>query len=76
MEVHIDAIQPGDKVLVHDDLLATGGTVSAACKLIERLGGEVVGICFLIELSFLNGRERLKNYDIFSIVKYNSEQEL
>lgn len=76
MEVHIDAIQPGDKVLVHDDLLATGGTVSAACKLIERLGGEVVGICFLIELNFLNGRERLKNYDVFSIVQYNSEQEL
>ncbi|CUT00982.1 adenine phosphoribosyltransferase, partial [Candidatus Kryptonium thompsonii] len=76
MEVHVDAIKPGEKVLVHDDLLATGGTVSAACKLIERLGGEVVGICFLIELSFLKGRDRLKNYDVFSIVQYNSEQEM
>ena len=76
MEVHIDAIRPGERILVHDDLLATGGTVSAACKLIERLGGKVVGICFLIELAFLKGRERLKNYDIFSIVTYESEQEM
>lgn len=73
MEIHKDAIQQGEQVLMHDDLLATGGTVLAACKLVERLGGHIIGLSFLIELSFLKGRERLKNYDIFSIVSYDSE---
>jgi len=73
IEIHKDAIQPGDKVLLHDDLLATGGTMEAACKLIEKLGGEVVQISFLIELSFLNGREKLNGYDVRSIIQYDSE---
>jgi adenine phosphoribosyltransferase len=73
IEIHKDAIQTGDKVLLHDDLLATGGTMEAACKLIEKLGGEVVQISFLIELNFLNGREKLKSYDVRSIIQYGSE---
>lgn len=73
IEIHKDAIVPGDKVLLHDDLLATGGTMEAACKLVERLGGKVVQISFLIELNFLNGREKLKNYDVRSIIQYDSE---
>lgn len=73
IEIHKDAIQKGDMVLLHDDLLATGGTMEAACKLVERLGGKVVQISFLIELSFLNGREKLKNYDVRSIIQYDSE---
>lgn len=71
MEIHKDAIQPGDKVLVHDDLLATGGTVAAACKLIEKLQGEVEGICFLIELTPLNGRKVIPDKDVFSLIKYD-----
>ena len=73
LEIHKDAIQNGDKVLVHDDLLATGGTMNAVCQLIEKLGGEVVQISFIIELSFLKGREKLKPYDIRSIVNYEDE---
>ena len=73
MEIHEDAITSGERVLVHDDLLATGGTVLAACRLVEKLGGKIVGLCFLIELSFLKGRDRLKNYDMFSILNYHSE---
>jgi adenine phosphoribosyltransferase len=73
IEIHKDAIQPGDKVLLHDDLLATGGTMEAACKLVEKLGGEVVQISFLIELSFLNGREKLKKYEVHSLITYDSE---
>ena len=73
LEIHLDAIQKGERVLIVDDLLATGGTVQATCKLVEKLGGEIIGITFLIELSFLNGREKLKNYDVFSIISYNSE---
>jgi adenine phosphoribosyltransferase len=73
IEVHKDAINPGDKVLIHDDLLATGGTAQAAIKLVEKLGGEVVQVLFLVELSFLNGREKLKGYDIKSLVDYTSE---
>ncbi|PIW98495.1 MAG: adenine phosphoribosyltransferase, partial [Ignavibacteria bacterium CG_4_8_14_3_um_filter_37_9] len=73
IEIHTDAIVPGDRVLLHDDLLATGGTAAAAIKLIEKLGGEVVQISFLIELVFLNGRERLKGYDIQSLIKYDAE---
>lgn len=73
MEIHKDAITPGERVLLHDDLLATGGTVLAACRLVEKLGGQIVGLCFLIELTFLHGRDRLKNYDVYSILKYDSE---
>ena len=73
LEVHRDAIQQGDRVLIHDDLLATGGTAVAACKLVESLGGQILGIAFLVELSFLKGRDRLGEYDIFSIIEYTSE---
>lgn len=73
IEIHTDSIEPGDKVLLHDDLLATGGTMEAASKLIEKLGAEVVQISFLIELSFLNGRDKLKKYEVHSLIKYDSE---
>jgi len=73
IEIHTDAIVPGDKVLLHDDLLATGGTAAAAVKLIEKLGGEVVQLSFLIELVFLNGRGLFKGYDIHSLIKYEGE---
>jgi adenine phosphoribosyltransferase len=73
-EVHTDSIGKGERVILVDDLLATGGTMAAAAKLVERLGGEVVGILALIELGFLKGREKLKGYDIFTIVNYESEE--
>lgn len=73
LEMHKDAIQPGDKVLIHDDLLATGGTMNAVCQLIEQLGGEIVQVSFIIELSFLNGRNKLSKYDVRSIVDYADE---
>jgi adenine phosphoribosyltransferase len=73
VEIHKDAIQSGDRVLLHDDLLATGGTALAACKLIEKLGGKIVQASFLIELSFLKGRERLKDYEVFALLDYKSE---
>ena len=73
IEIHKDAIVYGDRVLLHDDLLATGGTMEAACKLIESLGGEVVQISFIIELDFLNGKERLKNYEVHSLIHYDGE---
>jgi len=71
-ELHIthDAVKPGQKVLIVDDLLATGGTTEAAIKLVEKLGGEVVGCAFLIELKDLKGREHLKGYDVFSLMQY------
>ncbi len=68
--MHKDAIVPGQKVVIVDDLLATGGTLVAACKLIESLGGEVVGIVCVIELEDLNGREALNEYNVHSILKY------
>lgn len=68
IEMHRDALQPGDRVLLIDDLLATGGTIKAAVDLIEKLGAEVVGLGFLMELSFLDGREKLQGYDIFSLL--------
>lgn len=74
LEMHKDAILPGNKVLVHDDLLATGGTMNAVCQLIEKLGGEIVQVSFIIELSFLNGRDKLKPYDVRSIVNYADEK--
>jgi adenine phosphoribosyltransferase len=73
IEIHRDAISKGETVLIHDDLLATGGTVSATCKLVESIGGAIVGLSFLIELSFLKGRARLGSYDVFSIIEYDAE---
>jgi len=69
-EMHVDAIQKGDRVLIVDDLLATGGTARAACNLVEQLGGTVVELDFLIELSFLKGRERLQPYNVFALISY------
>ena len=73
VEIHKDAIEPNQRVLIIDDLLATGGTVAAAVQLVERLQGKIVGIGFIIELSFLNGREKLKDYDVLSLVTFESE---
>jgi adenine phosphoribosyltransferase len=73
LEVHSDAFAHGARVLVHDDLLATGGTARAVCDLVERLGGEVVGCAFLVELAFLPGRERLAPFEVHSLVVYDSE---
>ena len=70
LEVHVDAIKKGEKVLIHDDVLATGGTAAAACKLIETMGGEIVQCSFLMDLDFLKGREKLKPYDVVSLVTY------
>ena len=70
LEIHKDAIQKGDKVLIHDDVLATGGTAKAVCELVEKLGGEIVQCNFLMELTFLNGREKLNGYDIFAALRY------
>ncbi len=71
VEIHADAIKPGAKVLLVDDLLATGGTAEASCNLIERSGGRIEAILFLIELGFLKGRELIKEYDILSLICYN-----
>ena len=73
IEIHKDAIKPGQKVAVVDDLIATGGTVEAAVKLIERLGGEVVKIVFLMELEGLKGREKLKGYNVESVIRYEGK---
>lgn len=70
VQIHADSIQPGQNVIIVDDLLATGGTVEATVKLIERLGGKVIGIAFLIELEALKGREKLKDYNCYSVIKY------
>jgi len=71
LQMHKDAIKPGQRVAIVDDLLATGGTIESVIKLIEKLGGEVVSVDFIIELTDLKGRERLKNYDVMSLVKYD-----
>ena len=73
IEIHKSSIQPGDRVVLIDDLIATGGTIEAAAKLVERLGGEVVRMVFLLELSGLNGREKLKKYDVESVVSYEGK---
>jgi len=73
LEVHADAMAGGSRVLVHDDLLATGGTAEALCGLVEQAGGVVAGCAFVIELAFLGGRERLRDYDVHSLVVYESE---
>ncbi|EAQ99981.1 adenine phosphoribosyltransferase [Maribacter sp. HTCC2170] len=70
LEMHSDAILRGDKVLVHDDVLATGGTAKATCELIEKMGGEIVQCNFLLELDFLNGRGKLPDYDVKSLLLY------
>lgn len=73
IEIHKDAIKPGQKVVIIDDLIATGGTIEAAAKLIEELGGEVVKIIFLMELAGLKGTEKLKGYDVESIIRYEGK---
>ncbi len=74
IEIHKDAVKVGERVLLHDDLLATGGTAQAAASLIEKIGGEVAQISFIIELTFLKGREKLKNYDVKTLIEYDSEE--
>jgi adenine phosphoribosyltransferase len=73
LEIHKDGIKRGEKCLVVDDLLATGGTMKACCDLVEKLGGQIVGVAVLIELSFLKGRARFPNYNLHSAIKYDSE---
>ena len=73
LEIHTDAVRPGQKVLLLDDLLATGGTMAATARLVEKLGAEVVGVAFLIELSFLRGREKLKDYNLITLIQYEAE---
>jgi adenine phosphoribosyltransferase len=73
LELHSDAVAAGARVLVHDDLLATGGTARTLCRLVEQLGGVVAGCGFLIELAFLPGRERLAGYDVHALIAYDSE---
>ncbi|MGH9920130.1 MAG: adenine phosphoribosyltransferase [Nitrososphaerales archaeon] len=75
LEMHRDAIVKGERILIVDDLIATGGTALAAAKLVEVMKGNVVGFAFVVELSFLKGREALEGYDVFSIVKYASEED-
>ncbi len=70
LEMHKDAVKPGQKVVIVDDLIATGGTTEAMIKMIERLGGEVVKICFVMELAGLGGRKRLEGYDVMSLIRY------
>ena len=74
LELHADAIADGARVLIHDDLLATGGTAKAKIDLVEQLGGTVVGLAFVIELEFLSGREKLEGYDVCSLIKYSEYQ--
>ncbi len=73
LEMHVDAVKTGDKVLLVDDLLATGGTMQACAKLAEQAGAEVVGCAFAIELTFLPGRKKLEGYDVFSLMQYHDE---
>jgi adenine phosphoribosyltransferase len=70
LEVHSDAVTPGGRVIVLDDVLATGGTAKAKCELVEQLGGVVAGVLFVIELTFLHGRERLADYEVHSLIQY------
>ncbi|MBM7701403.1 adenine phosphoribosyltransferase [Metabacillus iocasae] len=70
LTIHKDAIKPGQRVLITDDLLATGGTIEATIKLVEQLGGIVVGTAFLIELTYLDGRDKLEGYDVFTLMEY------
>jgi adenine phosphoribosyltransferase len=70
LEMHLDAVVKGEKVLIADDLLATGGTAAATCQLVEKAGGQVFGLAFLIELADLHGRQRLKKYETFSLIQF------
>jgi adenine phosphoribosyltransferase len=70
VEIHIDAIEKGERILIHDDVLATGGTAEAVCKLVEQLGGEIVQCNFIMELAFLKGRDKLKSYDVQAVLNY------
>jgi adenine phosphoribosyltransferase len=70
VEMHKDAIRPGHRVLLVDDLLATGGTAAACTRLIEKLGGEVVGVAFLIDLTFLHGKDKLEGYDVYTVIEF------
>jgi adenine phosphoribosyltransferase len=70
LEVHRDAVTPGERVLIVDDVLATGGTAAATAQLVDRIGGKVIGIACLIELGFLNGRDKLEGHDLFSLINY------
>src|SRR5947199_5065195 len=72
LEIHKDAIQPGQRVIIVDDLLATGGTCAATVQLAKSLGGSIAGLAFVVELDFLNGKEKLKEYDVFSLLHYSS----
>ena len=71
LQVHIDAVTPGARVLLLDDLLATGGTMEASCRLIRQAGGQVVGCAFLVELTFLGGRDKLRPHEVFSLIQYS-----
>ena len=71
LEMHADAVRPGQSVLIVDDLLATGGTAAAAAQMVENVGGSVAGIGFVVELTFLNGRKKLPSYDVFSLLQYD-----
>ncbi|MBX2828388.1 MAG: adenine phosphoribosyltransferase [Flavobacteriaceae bacterium] len=70
LEIHEDAIDKGERILIHDDVLATGGTAKAVCKLVEKLGGEIVQCNFIMQLDFLHGSERLKKYEVASVLQY------
>ena len=70
LEIHVDAIKKGEKIVIHDDVLATGGTAEAVCKLVEKLGGEIVQCNFLVQLDFLNGVEKIKNYEVKALLNY------
>jgi adenine phosphoribosyltransferase len=71
LEIHEDGVEPGQRVLVIDDLLATGGSARAAVNLVEQLGGKIIGVAFLVELDFLHGREKLEGYDVKSLIHYD-----
>jgi adenine phosphoribosyltransferase len=71
LEIHLDAIDPGQRVVLVDDLLATGGTMEATVKLVKQLGGEIAGLAFAVELDFLKGRDRFQEYDVFSLLHYD-----
>ncbi len=73
LEMHTDAVRPGQRVLMIDDLLATGGTMDACCRMVERLGGKIVGVAFVIELAFLSGREKISGYDVRSLIQVDGE---
>jgi adenine phosphoribosyltransferase len=73
IEIHRDAVAPGERVLMHDDVLATGGTMQAACGLVNAMGGEIVGLSFIVELDFLDPRKKLPGYDIHSLLHYSAE---